>query len=254
MEQKVYYYHTVPNQKVVTVNKTLSDDSHLYGKCNIEATLTAAKDLSDRAFKLYVRLNLHQDGHTFALSQVSMQKDIGLSDKRYREAVQELIQKGYLLQHSHHKSVYLFFEYPEKDSEQHREPLSPDRPAESAGQPGENNRTDRRDRQDSPAISGGEILHNNITSDKTINNTDNIIIYAPSVSEKSLIQNKKLDYCLDADSDDDSQVIDDLFKDIEEAWAEFAPTQKAKHYSWSDIAGKFLDDDGEEPCEEDMPF
>ena len=87
MANNVYVYHTSPNQKSIITHKTVSDDSHIYGKCNVEAVLRAGKELSDRAFKLYVRLNLHQDGHTYALSPIAIQGDIGLSDKRYREAV-----------------------------------------------------------------------------------------------------------------------------------------------------------------------
>ena len=61
-------------QSIVT-HKTVSDDTHIYGKCNVEATLLAAKELSDRAFKLYIRMNLHQDNHTYALSPASIQHD-----------------------------------------------------------------------------------------------------------------------------------------------------------------------------------
>ena len=34
-----------------------------------------SKELSDRAFKLYIRMNLHQDNHTYALSPASIQHD-----------------------------------------------------------------------------------------------------------------------------------------------------------------------------------
>lgn len=111
-----YLYHTSPNQRSVITHKTLSDKEHPYGICNIAATLTAAKELTDRAYKLYIRMSLHQDGHTYALSPVEINNNIGMTDKRYREAVKELIDKGYLVQHKDHKSVYIFYEAPAIDN------------------------------------------------------------------------------------------------------------------------------------------
>ena len=139
-------------------HKTVSDDTHIYGKCNVEATLLAAKELSDRAFKLYIRMNLHQDKHTYALSPVAIQQDIGMTDKRYREAVKELIEKGYLVQQEKYKSLYIFFEYPQK--------------ARTDRLPGKNGQMTRRDWVDDPSILGGEIEHN-ITSHTTEDTTDN---------------------------------------------------------------------------------
>ena len=171
MANNVYVYHTSPNQKSIITHKTVSDDAHIYGKCNVDATMSAAKELSDRAFKLYVRLNLHQDGHTYALSPVAIQGDIGMSDKRYREAVKELIDKGYLVQHDKHKSLYIFYEYPQKDDSHYRQRSErADNPAESAVSSTQNGRITRPNREDNPAILGGEIEHN-ITSHTTNNIT-----------------------------------------------------------------------------------
>ena len=109
MADNIYIYHTSPNQKSIVTHKTTSDDTHIYSKYNVDATMSAAKELSDRAFKLYARLNLHQDGHVYALSPIAIQADIGMSDKRYREAVKELTDKGYLVQQEKHKSLYVFY-------------------------------------------------------------------------------------------------------------------------------------------------
>lgn len=166
-------------------HKTVSDDTHIYGKCNVEATLLAAKELSDRAFKLYIRMNLHQDNHTYALSPVAIQHDIGMTDKRYREAVKELIEKGYLVQQEKYKSLYFFFEYPQKDNEHYeRNAVTPDDPAKMDTSSGENGQMTRRDLADDPSISGGEIEHN-ITSHTTDDTTDN---------NYALDDNKKHDY------------------------------------------------------------
>lgn len=101
-----------PNQKIITTKKTLSDDEHIYGICNIDATLTAARILTDRAFKLYLRMSLHQDGYTYALSPVEISNSIGMSDKRYRDAVNELIDKHFLVSSEKHKNVFTFYENP----------------------------------------------------------------------------------------------------------------------------------------------
>lgn len=175
MANNVYVYHTSPNQKSIITHKTVSDDAHIYGKCNVDATMSAAKELSDRAFKLYVRLNLHQDGHTYALSPVAIQADIGMSDKRYREAVKELTDKGFLVQQEKYKSLFVFYEFPQRDDKKYRQKAkAPDNPAESAVSSTQNGRITRPNRDDNPAISGGEIEHyitSHTTKDiTTINN------------------------------------------------------------------------------------
>ena len=104
-----------PNQKAVVTSKTLSDAEHTYSRTNIEATLVAAETLSDNAFKLYVRMNLHQNDFKYALSPVAIKAEIGMSTSKYRSAVKELIRKGYLVLAPEMKNLYIFYEYPQKD-------------------------------------------------------------------------------------------------------------------------------------------
>ena len=106
---------TSPNQKVIVTKRTLSDAEHTYSRTNIEAMLTAAKILSDRAFKLYARMNLHTDDFTYALSPVAIRKAIGMSDDKYRAAVKELQTEGYLVLVPGRKNLFFFYEYPQKD-------------------------------------------------------------------------------------------------------------------------------------------
>lgn len=173
MADNIYIYHTSPNQKSIVTKKTASSAGSPYGICNVSAVLTAATALSDRAFKLYMRMNLHQDGHTYALSPVEICNSIGMSDKRYRDAVKELIEKGYLVQSEKHKALYMFYEFPQLDNRQSTElTISPDNPSISDTSSTQNGRITRPFRIDNPSISGGEILHN-ITSHNTSNNTVN---------------------------------------------------------------------------------
>ncbi len=165
----IYIYHTSPNQRSVITHKTLSDKEHPYGICNIAATLIAAKELTDRAFKLYIRMSLHQDGHTYALSPVEINNSIGMTDKRYREAVKELIDKGYLVQHKDHKSVYIFYEAPDIDNVS---VLSKeiDYPPKTERIPFRNDYIEQPIWEAKPSILGREII-DNITS-QIHNNTD----------------------------------------------------------------------------------
>lgn len=170
MPDRVYIYQTSANQKTIITKKAKSDIEHLYGIMNIDAALSAARNLSDRAYKLYVRMMLHQDGHAYALSPVEINRSIGMSDKRYRDAVRELIDKGYLVQSAKHKSLYTIYEHPEKDNPTFQKRTG--RPAISDRYPGENGQMPRPFGRDNPSISGGEIVHN-ITPNNTVHNTVN---------------------------------------------------------------------------------
>lgn len=171
MADNIYIYHTSPNQKTVVTKKTESGAASPYGICNVSAVLTAAKELSDRSFKLYMRMNLHQDGHTYALSPIEINGAIGMSDKRYRDAVNELIDKGYLVQSEKHKALYVFYEFPQLDNKYSGLPISPDNPAETDTSSTQSGRITRPFCTDNPSISGGEIPHN-ITSHSTFNSTE----------------------------------------------------------------------------------
>lgn len=175
MADNIYIYHTSPNQKSVITKKTVSDAGSPYGICNVSAVLTAASTLSDRAFKLYMRMNLHQDGFTYALSPVEISKSTGMSDKRYRDAVKELVEKGYLVQSEKYNSLFTFYEYPQQDNRQCTgRQASPDDLTETDGSCVPNGRMTRPNREDNPSISGGQILHDitsHTTNDSTENNT-----------------------------------------------------------------------------------
>lgn len=106
---------TTPNQKSIVTKKTLVDTENTYSKINIEAVCTAARMLSDKTFKLYMRMNLHQNNYTYALSPADIKEVMGLSVGQYRAAVKEMIQKMYLVLVEGRKNLYRFYEYPQKD-------------------------------------------------------------------------------------------------------------------------------------------
>ena len=106
--------NTVPNQKTIKIQKEKSDKNNLYAIFNLEALQHAMIDLKGESFKLWCYLNKNQSGYTFALSKVDAIKwGIG-SASSYARAVQELKDKGYLLETS--PNHYDFYELPKNET------------------------------------------------------------------------------------------------------------------------------------------
>lgn len=102
---------TVPNQKVVTVQKEKCDKQHLYTMYNLDAMQEAMLNLDGFAFKLWCYLGKNQDKHEFALSKVDA-LNWGMGSKSsYDRAVKELIEKKYLVETS--PNHYTFHEMPQ---------------------------------------------------------------------------------------------------------------------------------------------
>ena len=169
-EEKIRVIVTVPNQKVITVNKSICDKEHIYAQCNLKANKMALKELSANAYKLYMYFALNQDDYTFALSYVHVYSITGMSEKTYHRAVKELIEKGYLVKEKDKKNQYIFYdgkingEYPlvkitgqESELDQDDETEVPDK----SGQKGNSCQVKIT----------GEILQDN-TLNNTMNNSD----------------------------------------------------------------------------------
>ena len=105
---KCYDIKLAPNQKVVTVIKSKPKGYIL----DIEANKAARKELSSDAYSLYMHFVLNVPGYTEALSMQQNIKTSSLSERTYYKAVNELIQKGYLVKKPHEqiKEYYLFYE------------------------------------------------------------------------------------------------------------------------------------------------
>ena len=72
---------TVPNQKVVTVNKELCDKNHKYAAINLNAMDKAAQELDAGAFKLWCYFAKNQNNYIFALSSKDAEKNFGIKIK-----------------------------------------------------------------------------------------------------------------------------------------------------------------------------
>lgn len=109
-QEKVRIIITVPNQRVVTVKHEPCNKDNLYTMCNIAANKTAMKELSPNAYKLYMYFDLNQDGYTFALSFKDVHNVTGMSDKTYHKAINELIEKKYLVQIKDSSNQFMFYD------------------------------------------------------------------------------------------------------------------------------------------------
>ena len=102
----------VPNQKLIIVNKAVSNKQNLYCVLNLAALDKASKTLQSKAgFKLFIYLAKNQQNYTFALSGKAFEEWSGFGKTSYDTAVQELLDNGYLVKHDGKKQTYDFFEY-----------------------------------------------------------------------------------------------------------------------------------------------
>lgn len=113
---------TVPNQRVITVNKEKCDKQHLFTVNNIDALSEAARRLQSKGgFKLYMYLAKHQDKYHFALSSFDFMLWSGLGATAYTTAFNELKEQGYLIPKDHKnnkETIYTFYDKSQKPEEE----------------------------------------------------------------------------------------------------------------------------------------
>lgn len=104
---------TVPNQRVITINKEPTDKTHIYTVNNIEAINEAAFFLQSKAgFKLYIYLAKNQAKHNkpHILSSAAFTTWAGVGLTAYNTAFKELEDKGYLVKKDGSKTIYSFYD------------------------------------------------------------------------------------------------------------------------------------------------
>ena len=110
---------SVPNQKIVNVNKEPCDKKNLYSRNNLKALDTAAKTLQSKGgFKLWTYIAKNADKYTFALSNKDFKEWSGLARTAYDTAVQELITEKYLVEKEPGSNIYIFHELPKEEPEE----------------------------------------------------------------------------------------------------------------------------------------
>lgn len=109
---------SVPNQKIITINPDGDfNKERLYAKIHLDTFQQAMKNLKSSDFKLWCYLVKNNPGYTFELSCAAAQK-WGIGKTAYYEAVQGLIEKGYLKQRDANSNLYDFFPQSQKDKKE----------------------------------------------------------------------------------------------------------------------------------------
>ena len=101
----------VPNQKVIEVHKVHGKGSRIL---DIQTNRQAQKELSPQAYVLYMHFVLSLPNYTEALSLEYITQTTSLSERGYYKAVNELIEKKYLIQKpsKEYSEFYHFYEQP----------------------------------------------------------------------------------------------------------------------------------------------
>lgn len=112
-------FETVPNQKIINIkSKALCDTDNLYAKVNINAMLQAMKNLTPRAFEIWLYLAKNQNNYTFSFSPLSVQKETGIPKKTVQDCIRVLIENNYLIQRNDDSNIYDFYEIPQEKEEE----------------------------------------------------------------------------------------------------------------------------------------
>lgn len=105
---------TFANQKIVYIHKEKCANDFLQVKNDYWRY--ASKVLKYGTFKLYLELAGNSDGFKYRLSKVGSENNLGISKNVYYRAVEELIEKGYLVEAS--GNTYNFYTVPYKGQNQ----------------------------------------------------------------------------------------------------------------------------------------
>ena len=100
---------TYPNQRTIHIHRQPAQSPFL-GIKN-ENWQRAARDLGAYALMLYLYLAANANDFTLALSPVAVREAIGMANSTYRDQVQKLIDRGYLV--PSHGNTFEFYEVPQ---------------------------------------------------------------------------------------------------------------------------------------------
>ena len=99
---------SVPNQRIIRVQKAKSDKTHFYTVFNLEALYSAFKCLRTiGAIKLFIYIGKNQNDFTLELSRADFMEWSGLAETAYKSGIKELIDKGFLINTGGNNYVFL---------------------------------------------------------------------------------------------------------------------------------------------------
>ena len=113
---------TVPNQKVVHVNRQKCDKNFL--QISKENWYAVNKDLGPYGLQLYLYIAGNKDGFDLALSQEAAEQEAGIKKTTYHSYVKTLIAKGYLVPRKENSNIYDFYEIPKREEDKRAVPTS----------------------------------------------------------------------------------------------------------------------------------
>ena len=111
---------TVPNQKVVHVNRQKCDKNFL--QISKENWYAVNKDLGPYGLQLYLYIAGNKDGFDLALSQEAAEQEAGIKKTTYHSYVKALIAKGYLVPRKENSNIYDFYEKPKREEDKRAVP------------------------------------------------------------------------------------------------------------------------------------
>ena len=112
--------NTVPNQKVVHINRDMPEKNEGNFLMIKNGNLYAAyRDLNATALCLYLYLAGNMNGFKLALSPKAIHEEMGMPISTVKDQINVLIRKGYLVPKSEGSNVFDFYETPggEKQAE-----------------------------------------------------------------------------------------------------------------------------------------
>ena len=102
-----------PNQRIITVKTTGTDNSKGYLQIDKQIWYNAVKDLGAHAFILYLYFASNKYDYQIELSQVAVANATGMARSTYYKNFNELVAKGYLVEVS--PNHYYFYDKPQKE-------------------------------------------------------------------------------------------------------------------------------------------
>lgn len=102
--------YTVPNQKIIHINREKVTDNFLQIKK--ENWYNANKDLEPYGLQLYLYLAGNKDGFDLALSQKAAEEEAGIRSTTFHKYVNVLIEKGYIV--NRQGNIFDFYEVPRR--------------------------------------------------------------------------------------------------------------------------------------------
>ena len=111
-------FNSNPNQRSITVHKEVTNNDkqeNYYTKINLIALKNAMKELSPKAFELWIYLSKNKDNHFMWLSKVDFLSWSNIKSTSYYEAFNELKNKKYLVLKEDSSNQYDFYEMPKEE-------------------------------------------------------------------------------------------------------------------------------------------